>query len=113
MARTALASQAAVDEGLNLALTAANVDGHSIDADAILVVNNGSASPINVTIVTGGTMEGHAVADKVIAVPAGALRYIGDLQGSAYAQPSGADRGKVYVDFSAVATVTCAALLNA
>jgi hypothetical protein len=113
MARTALASQAVVDEGLTVSLTAANVDGHSIDGggDVILLVENGSASSINVTVQTAATTDGLAVTDQVVAVAAGALKAIGPFRSTTYDRASGAtDAGMVYVDFSAVTTVTCAAL---
>lgn len=110
MARTALATQEIPDTGLVPAYTAANVDGHSVETGVILHVKNGGAGSINVTAVTGGTLGGKAVADTVVAVPAGGDVMVGDLRPDLYAQPSGADAGKVLVDFSAVASVTVAAL---
>ena len=112
MARTALASQALVDEGITVAMTAANVNGHSIDGggDTILLVNNGSGASINVTIQTAATTDGLAVADQVVAVAVGALKAIGPFRSATYDRAAGdTDGGKVYVDFSAVTTVTCAA----
>ena len=87
------------------------MDGHSIpgDGDTVLHIKNGSGSSINVTIQTGGTFEGEAVADKVVAIAAGAEKLIGRFRPALYNQPAGADGGKVLVDFSAVTTVTCAA----
>jgi hypothetical protein len=110
MARTALAAQEIPDTGLDPVYTAANADGHSVETRTLLHVKNGSGAPINVTVVTGGTFGGKAVADTVVAVPAGDDRFIGDLRADLYAQPSGADAGHVHVDFSAVAGVTVAAL---
>lgn len=113
MARTALVSQPVVDEGIVPAYTAANVDGHTIDGggDVILHVKNGSAASINVTIQTAATQDGLAVAEQVVAIAAGAEKFIGPFNPSTYDRASGAtDAGKVYVDFSAVTTVTLAAL---
>lgn len=113
MARTALASQATVDEGITVAFTAANVDGHSIagGGDVLLLVNNASAGSINVTVQTPGTTDGLAIAEQVVAVAAGAIKAIGPFRSTTYDRPSGAaDAGMVYVDFSAVASVTVAAL---
>lgn len=93
-------------------MAAANVDGHAVAngaGDMFLVVTNGSGSSIDVTLITGAEFRGRALADDVVAVPAGATRWIGGLAKDLYDQPSGADRGKVYVDFSAVATVTVGA----
>lgn len=68
-----------------------------------LVVNNGSASPITVTVRanTGSTLvDGTAVADKAVTVAAGAIRSINES--ITELQPD----GNVYVDYSASATVT-------
>lgn len=113
MARTALATQPIADEGTVVAMTAANVDGHTIDGggDVILKVLNGSGGSINVTVQTAATEDGLAVAEQVVAVAAGATKYIGRFRPATYDRPSGAaDAGKIYVDFSAVTSVTCAAL---
>lgn len=113
MARTALASHAVVDEGVAVTMSAANVDGHSIagGGDVILLVENGSGSSINVTIQTPATTDGLAVADQVVAVAAGVTKAIGPFRPATYDRPTGAaDAGLVYVDFSAVTSVTCAAL---
>lgn len=113
MARTALATVACVDEGAVLALGAANVDGHSIPGggDVRLIVNNASGGSVNVTIQTAATQGGLAVADQVVAVGAGVQKVIGPFDSRLYDRPSGsADAGKVYVDYSAVASVTVAAM---
>jgi hypothetical protein len=113
MARTALATQDVADEGVVITATAANVDGHTLDGggDVILKVINGSGGSINVTVQTAETVDGLAVADQVVAVAAGATKYIGRFRPSVYDRPTGAtDAGKVYVDFSAVTSVTVAAL---
>jgi len=113
MVRSALAVQQAVDEGLAPAYTAANVDGHSIPGtgDIVLHVKNTNGAPMNVTVQTGGTLVGEPVTDKVVSVPATTGdRIIGRFNAALYNQPSGADAGKVYVDFSAVTGVTIAAI---
>ncbi len=112
MARTDLAVQTIVDEGLNPAYTAAPLDGHMIpgDGEVYIHVKNAGAASINVTIQTGGTLMGEPVTDKVVAVPNGGERLIGPFPPALYNQPSGVDAGKVYVDFSAVTSVTVAAL---
>lgn len=112
MARSALATQMVVDTGLNPVFTAANVDGHSLDGDGdvVLEVVNGGGASINVTIQTGGTLVGKAVADTVVAIAAGERRHIGRFRSDLYNQPSGPDVGRVLVDFSAVTSVTVAAL---
>jgi hypothetical protein len=113
MPRSALATQQAVDEGITVAFTAANAAGHSIagGGDVVLLVNNASGGSINVTVQTAATEDGLAVADQVVAVAAGAIKAIGPFRATTYDRAGGAaDPGTVYVDFSAVASVTVAAL---
>lgn len=96
MARTALASQDVVDEGITVAFSAANVAGHSLegDGDVVLLVNNASGGSINVTVQTPATEDGLAVAEQVVAVAAGVIKAIGPFRPSTYDRPSGgADPG--------------------
>lgn len=107
MARTALAPQTIVDEGITPAFTAANVDGHSIpgDGDHWLEIKNTNGAPVNVTILTGGTLMGEAVADKVVSIPATTGdKIIGPFPPALYNQAD----GLVYVDFASVTGVTAA-----
>lgn len=69
---------------------------------SILVVENGGGSSVNVTINSQLTADGNAVADKVVAVAAGATRAIGPFAPGVY---NDAD-GFVNVDFSAQTSVT-------
>lgn len=110
MARTALTTQPIDSDGLTPVFAAANVDGHIIDADAYIEVVNGSGGSINVTVQTPAEYAGLAVAERIIAVGAGARAKIGHFDPKVYARPTGvADPGKVYVDFSAVTSVTVGA----
>lgn len=115
MARTALVPVSAVDIGIATPFTAANVAGHSIPGggDTLLLVNNASGSPINVTVQTPATegTAGLAVAEQIVAVAAGTIATIGRFNPTLYDRPSGgSDPGLVYVDFSAVTSVTVAAI---
>lgn len=107
MARTAITPQRATSAGLALTTEAANVDGNSIvqEGRRILVATNNSGASINVTLPTPGTVDGLAITDRVVAVPAGATRYIG-IMNAAYRQPD----GSVWADYSAVASVVVAVL---
>lgn len=111
MARTALAVQQIVDEGLAPTLTAANADGHSIqnngNGKAFAEVVNGGGASINVTAQTPATANGVPIADQVVAVPAGGRRFIGPWEGYPYNQSD----GTVYLDFSSVTSVTVGAFL--
>lgn len=109
----AAAEQAITDAGLVPVLVAAPAAGLQLpgDGDILLMVKNASAGSINVTIPTPGQVSGLAIADRVIAVAAGAEALIGQLKPNTYAQPSGAAHpGKVLAEFSAVVTVTYAVL---
>lgn len=98
--------------GLLPALTAPTVDGDVIDADQVgLWVNNASGASINVTIQTPATQDGLDLAELVVPVAAGAQRIIGGFPSRSFARPTGqVDAGKVYVDYSAIASVTRAVI---
>lgn len=109
MPRTALTVQQISRGGLAPAYGAANVDGHSVPNTGreAIHVKNGSVSSINVTLITPGTVDGQAIGDRVVAVPAGGERFLGPFPGTVYNQPGTSD---VHVDFSAVTSVTVAAI---
>ena len=109
MVRTALGAQVAIDTGLTPAYSAANVDGHSVEPGVLVHVKNGGAGTCTITVPTPGTVRGKAIADTTIAIPAGQERMIGGLVADLYGQLTGADEGRVYVDFSVVTSVTVAA----
>lgn len=106
MPRTAITAQRVAVAGTALATEPANVDGNSVQMDSrrVLLVKNASAASVNVTLPTTTTLEGLTVGNRVVAVPAGADRYI--RPSSTAVQPTGA----VNVDYSAVASVTVAVL---
>src|SRR5687767_6438960 len=107
MARTALAVQSIVRTGLTPAYSAANVDGHSIPNDGrtfLHVKTVGTAC--NVSLKIPGTVDGQAVADKVIALGTNTERMIGPFPPQTYNQVG----DEVNVDFSAVTAVTVAAI---
>jgi hypothetical protein len=107
MARVSVATQKIVGTGLVANKTAPTVDGDVIDSGAVAVlVTNGSGAPINVTAQTPQTVAGLAVAEQIVAVAAGATALIGPFPKGTYGQLSGADEGRVYIDYSAQASVT-------
>jgi hypothetical protein len=109
MARTALAVQDIVRTGLNPSFTAANVDGHAIQNDGrtVLYVKTVGGAGCTVTILTPGTIDSLAVADRAVVIGTPAERVIGPFPPMYYDQPGGQE---VHVDFTAVAGVTVAAL---
>lgn len=112
MARVSVATQQIVQAGLTPAMTAASALGHIIDdGDVILMVVNGGGAPINVTLDTTATQDGLAVADRVVAVAAGATKLIGPIGARTFEQADGAEgEGRVHLDYSAVTSVTHAVL---
>lgn len=95
-------------QGVAATLTAAAAGGDEFQAnqDTILLVRNGSASPITVTFVTPGTSQGLAVEDVAVTVPAGADRYCSGFADDVFRNTN----GRVGVTYSAVTTVTVGVL---
>lgn len=110
MARALRVPEKVVPTGLQPAMTAPTVDGDMIPADgrSVLIVSNASGGSINVTAQTPATMGGLAVSENIVAVAAAAVgKMIGPFDAATYGRPDGgADPGMVYIDFSAVASVT-------
>lgn len=106
MPRTAITPQKITTSGLAPNTEAANVDGNSIPVGRILRVTNGSAASINVTAKMPGLVDGNlALPNRVSAVAAGATRYFGG-HGVVFHQSD----STIHFDYSAVASVTVAAL---
>lgn len=104
MARTALLVQRPDADGMIPSYAAANVAGHSFTAvNAFIHVKNGGGSGITITLPSPGTVEELAIADRTIAVAAGAeVMFV----------PSAAVKdasGSMNIDFSSVTSVTIAA----
>lgn len=106
MARTARTPISAAYAGTTITPTAANVDGEMWVYNGgrnKLAVINGSGSSINVTVLTPTaktTADGLDIPDRVIAVPAGQTKIIRESDSALR------DDGMVWVDYSAVTTVT-------
>jgi hypothetical protein len=107
MARTNLAVQQIVVAGLLPTYSTANADGHSVvnNGNVFLHVKNASGSSVNVTVETPAKVGGLDVAEDVVTVGASSEKMIGPFDPSVFNQSG----GLLYVDFSAVASVTCAA----
>lgn len=113
MARQLLTSQAATVGGYQPVYAAAHADGHMFYADEgdELRIKNGNAAVCNVTIDLPRSILGVAVADHVVAVPAGEERRIkltDELLRMARRPEGGTDPGMVWVNYSVQATVTLA-----
>jgi len=110
MARTTLVPQVITRAGIEPDFTeAANADGESIvnDGKVFVYVDNQAVGAIDVTFLIPGLIDGEAIADggRVEEVPAEEARFFGPFPTSVYNQADGC----LYVDFSAVVTVSVAA----
>lgn len=106
MARSALTLQTIAKTGIVPSYASANVDGNSFanDGNTVLHVKNGSGSSITVTIQTPGTVDDLAVAERTVTVANASEKMIGPFPPGIYNQS-----GEVYVDYSAVTTITVGA----
>jgi len=116
MARTELALQSTARTGLNPTYSAATVDGFAINnasEQVILHVKNGNAASCTVTVQTPNTIDGMAVPDLTVSVPATTGdRFIGPFPKALYNKNDSllGIAEAVWVDFSIQATVTAAAI---
>ena len=114
MARTVLAVQPTVREGLAASYTTATVDGHAFSnagRNVFLHVKNAGGVSTTVTIVTPGTVDGLAIPDRTVSIPAGADRFIGPFPKTYEQVDSLLDINEaVYVNAAPQASVSYAAI---
>lgn len=104
-----IAYQSPSPVGSDVVFTAASGGGDTIEAkdNGVLLVKNGSGSPITVTVVTPGNDKyGQARPDLTHSVPAGATSAFGPFGGDL----EDSSTHVISVTYSAVTTVTVAAL---
>jgi hypothetical protein len=94
--------------GIDTAGVAADVAGDTFPntGKEVLIVKNGSASPITVTLDIKATLDGQAVTDPTVTINAGIEKIIGPFPLGYYNDAN----GRVSVTYSAVTTVTVKAL---
>jgi len=112
MARTQITAQTIALAGITPAVTVGQVDGHFFANPAsnarygtrfARVTNTGAVSR-NITFQTGATVEGIAIEEITVAVPAGSVRLIGPFSPRTFNRPGDvADPATVYVDYDAAA----------
>jgi hypothetical protein len=114
MARSVLAPVAPTIDGAAISYTAPTAEGDAVQPGTALLVKNGSAGAITVTLVTDAVINGLAIADKTLSVGAGADVLVAVPRDTIYQETSaGATRGLVQVDYSAVTSITRASIANA
>jgi len=111
MARTQVVTQQITRAGLVPVLTApagiGAANGDVIDAGVVSLMVTAGATPTTVTVISTPTVDGLDVEDLSVTVGATSTRLIGPFPARTFANPVGAtDPGRVYVDYSSVATVT-------
>lgn len=116
MARGILALQEIVRTGITPTLTAGDATNHHYfdnrSQDVYIQVKNGDASPITVTINTPGLIDGMAIPDLVVTVPATTGdKLIGPFRNDLYGQAEQALSKAVLVDLSADTSVTLGAFV--
>lgn len=115
-ARGILTLQEIVRTGVTPALVAGvSADGHYFDnrsQDVYIQVKNGDGSPITVTINTPGLIDGMAIPDLEVVVPATTGdKLIGPFRNDLYGQAEQALSKAVLVDLSADTSVTLGAFV--
>jgi len=107
MARTSLTVQTITRTGLAMSTEAANATGEQIlnGGKEFIYVANGGGAPITVTVQTPRTVDGLAVAELEVTIADGADAFIGPFPTGTFNQTG----DLVYIDFSAVTSVTVAA----
>ena len=97
-------SQQSSVAGLAATYHAASGGGDKVPPGCLLHVKNGSGSSINLTLATPGTAYGQPIGDQVVAVPAGAERFV-SVPSEGFTDMAD---GLVSLAWSAVTTVTFA-----
>lgn len=88
------------------AVDLANGSNYLPGSGRLLVFRNAGAGAVNVTLVTPGTVDGNAVADKVISVPNGSVPFYVSLgEAGGYRSPITGE-----VDFTAATAIDVAVL---
>lgn len=108
--RTALTSTRITTSGVQDTLASANADGNKFynNSRKFMEIANGYTATITATFETPVTWMGLAIADKIVAVPAGQTYFIGPFRADLYNRSAMGDKGMVYVNYSGVTSVTVA-----
>lgn len=95
--------------GVNLAGVAAAAGGDSFPTTGkeVVVIKNGGAAPITLTVTTPATVDGLAVGDLTATIGVGETRLVGPFPPAIYAA-DGQPGGSVALGYSAVTSVSVA-----
>lgn len=114
MAYAALAVQQLTDAGLEavyVALVSDGGDGHAIpnDGKTFIHIKNGTTA-FGLTIITGFSQDGLALADQVIAIGTDEEWLIGPFPPGSFNQTSGTNKGSILLDYDDITDGTIAAV---
>lgn len=90
--------------------TAGVGNGDAVRPNNVIYIKNG-ATPSSMTIKMGILVDGQAVTDRTVTLPASTDLIIGPFSTNV-PQPSGTDAGLVYVEYANITTVTRAVLVS-
>jgi hypothetical protein len=102
VSRTAIVPTDLAVTGAKMAPVAGIADGHMFANDGrtfVRVANADAGGAHTVTFQTAVTVEGLAVTDRAVSIPASDFKVIGPFDRAVYNQQGGADDGMVYVDY--------------
>jgi hypothetical protein len=101
-----LVAQSVVRAGVKPVYVAAAEAGDSFanTGDEFIHIKNGAGDPYVVTIATPATVDGLAVADRTVSIPAGEERMIGPFPSNTYNDST----GKVQLTYDGIVSVTIA-----
>lgn len=108
MARTDVTVGEISRAGIAETLIPAIVDGHMFlnGGDVHAVILNTDVAAKTITFITPRTVHGLAVGDLAITLNQNDRKKVGPFPPDTFNQPTGADAGKVYVDYSAITGVS-------
>lgn len=94
--------------GIARTLSVASGDGHKFanNGETFVEISNAYSAAITATFVTPGSLNGIPLADIDVGVGVGATKIVGPFPIAAFNQPSGSDKGKVYINWSTNITGT-------
>lgn len=109
MARQDLTTEVITDTGnTNPTFDALHADGQMFvnSGEEFIIVKNGNAGTVVITITTPQTVNGLAVAERTVSILTMEDGYIGRFSKNLYDQLSGSDAGKVYIDGDIQSSIT-------
>jgi hypothetical protein len=105
--RDSITATPLANTGVTESLSAASGDGHSFSntGEEFIIVTNNYTDTVTMTVVTGGTIGGLAIADVDVALAAGATSIVGPFAEGIFNQTGTSD---IYINWNSAVTGTVA-----